>query len=322
MVRWGVLGAGSVARRRVMPVIGGHPRGSLQALMVRDLARAGQLAAEFGAARHYDQVDDLLADPDLDAVYVSSPVYLHCEHVLAAAATGRHVLCEKPMAMSPDECRRMMAACQEAGVHLGICFVLRGWPIYHRVKKLLEEGRLGRLVELRAHLAKWTPRQEGEWRLDPAQGGGGTLVDVGSHYLDLFRYLAGDLERIAFMGSSAVFGWPVEESAFAMVQMACGAHGTLSASCTVPHSGNILELYGTEGTLLLGKELRIVTDAGEEAAPTTFPDYYSGLLDDFCRCVEEGGQLLASGEDGLRNVEAIEAAYCSAREGRIVQLPA
>ena len=139
--------------------------------------------------------------------------------------------------------------------------------------------------------------------------------------LDLFRYLAGDLKSIASMGSSAIFGWPVEESAFALLEFACGAHGSLSASCTVPHSGNVLELYGTEGALFLGDDLRTVTGAGEESAPAEFPDYYSGLLDHFCRSVEQGGKPLASGEDGLRNVEAIEGAYRSAREGRIVQLP-
>ena len=321
MVRWGVLGAGSVARRRVMPAMRANPQCAIQALMVRDLERAEQLAAEFGAARPCDRADDLLADPEVDAVYVSSPVFLHCEHVLAAAARGKHVLCEKPMAMTSDECRRMIAACEEAGVHLEICFVLRGWPIYHQVKEILDGGTLGRLVEVRAHLAKWTPRQEGEWRLDPEKSGGGTLVDVGSHYLDLFRFLAGDLARIAFMGSSAVFGWKVEESAFALVEFAQGAHGTLSASCAVPHAGNVLELFGTEGTLLLGADLRLITRAGEKVLPASFPDYYSGLLDHFCRRAAEGGAALASGTDGLRNVEAIDAAYRSAREGGIVEVP-
>jgi predicted dehydrogenase len=305
-----------------MPAMMAHPSCQLQALMVRDLERAGQLAAEFGAAHHYDQVEDLLADSAVDAVYISSPVHLHCEHVLAAAASGKHVFCEKPMALTADECHRMINACADAGVHLEICFVLRGWPIYHQVKQLLDEGRLGQVVQLRAHLAKWTPRKKDEWRLDPRQGGGGTLIDAGSHYLDLFRFLIGDIARIACMGSSAVFDWEVEESAYALVQFKSGAHAMLTASCTIPHGGNVLEIYGTEGTLLLGSELRIVTAAGEEVLPAVFPDYYSGLLDHFCRCVDEGGNALASGLDGLRNTEAIQAAYRSLKEGRILEVPA
>lgn len=322
MVRWGVLGAGSVARRRVMPALNALPECRIQALMVRDLERAEKLAQEFGVARFYDRVDALLTDPEVDAVYVSSPVYLHAEHVLAAAAQGKHVLCEKPMALSADECRRMIDACQRAGVHLEVCFVLRGWPIYHQIKQIIDDRRLGRLIELRAHLAKWTPREMGEWRLDPQKGGGGAFMDVGSHYLDLFRFLAGDFARVAYMDSSVVFGWPVEESGFALVEFQSRAHGSLSVSCTVPHSGNVLEIFGTRGSLFLGKELRIVTEEGEETSPVEFPDYYSGLLGHFCRCVEEGGEPLASGLDGLRNIEAILTAYRAAREGRILELPA
>ena len=320
MVRWGILGAGSVAQRRVMPALNANSQCRIQALMVRDPDRAAPLAGEFGAARHYHRVDDLLADPQIDAVYVSSPVYLHCEHVLAAAAAGKHVLCEKPMAISTDECRRMIDTCAEAGVHLEICFVLRGWPIYQRIKRQIEEGQLGQLVELRGHLAKWTPRQEGEWRLDPEKGGGGALMDVGAHYLDLFRYLAGDFVRIASMGSSAVFGWRVEESAFTLVEFASGGHGELGISFAVPYSGNILEIYGTEGTLLLGKQMRLLTATGEAVLPVEFPDYYSGLLDHFCRCLAGDGPPLASGLDGLRNLEAFETAYRSTRENAILSL--
>lgn len=321
MVRWGVLGAGSVARRRVMPAIAANAGCCLQALMVRDLDRAGELAREFGAARAYEAVEDLLTDADIDAVYVSSPVNLHCDHVLAAAAAGKHVLCEKPMALESAECRRMAEACVEAGVHLEVCFVLRGWPIYHQVRDLIASGRLGQLVELRAHLAKWTPRAPGEWRLDPAQSGGGAFMDVGSHYLDLFRFLAGDMTRIGFMDSSAVHGWPVEESGFAMIEFASGAHGLLSVSCAVPHAGHVLEVFGTEGTLLLGKEMRLLSGGGEETWPVEFPDYYSGLLEHFCHCLEAGGPPLASGLDGQRNIEIINTAYAARKGGRVLDLP-
>jgi len=320
MVQWGVLGAGSVAQRRVMPALNANPGCRIQALMVRDPNRAAQLADQFGASRPYHRVEDLLADPQIDAVYVSSPVYLHCQHVLAAAAAGKHVLCEKPMAMSTDECRQMIDACEKAGVHLEICFVLRGWPIYQQIRQQIEKGQLGQLVELRGHLAKWTSRQEGEWRLDPEKGGGGALMDVGAHYLDLFRYLAGDFSRIVGMNSSAIFDWPVEESAFTLVEFTSGAHGELGISFAVPHSGNLLEIYGTKGTLLLGKQMHLLTEAGEEILPVEFPDYYSGLLNHFCRCLDAGGPPLASGLDGLRNLEAITAAYRSSQENRILPL--
>lgn len=225
------------------------------------------------------------------------------------------------MALGADECRRMIDACDGARVHLEVCFVLRGWPVYQQVKQLIDDGRLGQLVELRAHLAKWTPRTPGEWRLDLAQSGGGAFMDVGSHYLDLFRYLAGDFARIGYMDSSAVHGWPVEESGFALAEFRSGAHGLLSVSCAVPCAGHVIEIFGTQGTLLLGKEMRLVTADGEEAWPVEFPDYYSGLLEHSCRCVEEGDSPLASGLDGLRNIETITTAYEAGRQGRILNLP-
>ena len=319
-IRWGVIGAGSVAQRRVMPAINSIGGCELGALMVRDIGRAEKLAQEFGAARCYDRVEALLDDPDLDAIYVSSPPSLHREHAVGAAERGRHVLCEKPMALATAECGQIIDACSSAGVHLEVCFVLRGWPIYHRVKEIIASGQLGQVVELRAHLAKWTPRKEGEWRLDPSLGGGGVLIDVGSHYMDLFRYLMGDFARVSAMTSSKVFDAGVEESAFMLFEFGCGAHGTIVATSAVPYAGNVLEIFGTKGALLLGKELKVVTEAGETSGPAEFPDYYSGLLTHFCGCVESGGEPMASGTDGLKNVAAIQAAYRSVEEGKAIGL--
>jgi len=181
VIRWGVLGAGSVAQRRVMPAMNADPSCLLRSLMVRDRTRAEQLSARFGAERACTSVEELLDDPSLDAVYISSPVHLHAEHAEAAASAGKHVLCEKPMGRTADDCRRILRACTDAGVHLEVCFVLRGWPIYQQVRRQIADGGLGRLVEIRAHLAKWTTRAPDEWRLDPRRAGGGALTFAGQH---------------------------------------------------------------------------------------------------------------------------------------------
>jgi predicted dehydrogenase len=303
-----------------MPAMNALEDHAISALMVRDMERAKTIAAEHDVARYYDSVEMLLGDDHVDAVYISSPVNHHLAHVNAVAEAGKHVLCEKPMGMTPDECKKIMTACDSAGVHLQLCFVLRGWPIYHQVKALIDEGKFGQIVEIRAHLAKWSPREQGEWRLDPAQGGGGVTIDVGAHYLDLFRFLIGDFTQIVSLGSSQVFDWPVEESSFITVGFENGAHGVMGLSCTIRHNGNVLEIYGTEGSLFLGSDLRIVTSEGEEVLPVEFPDYYSGLLTNFYDCVSGDGEPIAPGVDGLRNIEAIEAAYQSQREGRVIGL--
>ena len=135
-----------MAQRRVIPAMKALEACEIGALMVRDLDRARGLAEQHGVPRCYDNADELIGDSELDAVYISSPPNLHREQVEAAARAGKHVLCEKPMALSVDECRRMMDACDAAGVHLQVCFVLRGWPTYGRVREMLASGELGQVV--------------------------------------------------------------------------------------------------------------------------------------------------------------------------------
>ena len=316
VIAWGVVGAGSVAQRRTIPAILKARGMRLAALMVRDLGRAQQLAARFGAPAYYDTVEGVLQDSAVNAVYIATPVYLHCQHVLASAKYGKHVLCEKPMAMDVGQCQRMIDACRANNVHLEICFVLRHWPIYKHVKQTIESGKLGEVVEIRGHVAKWKPRRDEEWRTDPRKAGGGSLMDVGSHYLDLFRYLLGEYEAISYMGGSPVFGWEVEESAFVMLRFSSGAHGLLTVSSAVPYTCYSIEVYGTKGTMLLGDTLELITPAGTSKEPADYPDYYDDLLEHFRQCVEEGRQPVCTPQDGLRNIQTITAAYRCAKSGR------
>ena len=316
-LKWGIIGAGSVAQRRVIPTMQSLDGHGVSGLMVRDMKRAQSIAAQFDVENYYDQVNGVVQDPDVNAVYVSSPVHLHHEHVLAVAKAGKHVLCEKPMAMDVGQCEEMIDVCEKAGVHLQVCFVLRGWEIYQRIRSLIASDRFGQIVEIRAHLVKWGPDQSG-WRVDPDQSGGGVLMDMGAHYLDLFRFLVGDFAQVSYMGGSDAFGWAVEDTAFVTAKFKNGAHGVMGLSFAVPHNGNVLEIYGTQGSLFLGRDLRIVTTDGEEAEAVVFPDYYSGLLKNFADCVQGKAEPIASGMDGLRNIEVIAAAYQSGWEGRFV----
>jgi predicted dehydrogenase len=316
-LKWGILGAGSVAQRRVIPTMLALDGHDVSALMVRDMERAQSLAAQFGITKGYDQVDQLIHDDSVNAVYVSSPVNLHHAHVLAVAKAGKHVLCEKPMSMTGKECQEMIAACKNAGVQLQVCFVLRGWEIYQRIKQMILEEVFGQIVEIRAHLAKWSPEQTG-WRVDPLQSGGGVLMDMGAHYLDLFRFLVGDFAQVSYMGSSEAFNWDTEDTAFVTTKFKNGTHGVMGLSFAIANNGNVLEIYGSKGSLFLGQDLSIVTEEGETTEKVVFPDYFRGLLTNFADCVNGKSEPIASALDGLRNIEVIEAAYLSGREGRFV----
>ena len=170
-LKWGVLGAGSVAQRRAMPAINKAEGAELHALLSRETERAKRLAAEHGAKRYYTNVDDLLSDTDLDAVYVSTPVYLHCEQTVTAAERGLHVLCDKPMAMNPQECQQMIDVCEANGVHLQICYLFRFHSCFQAIKNWIAEGRLGKIVHARMPLLKSAPIPEGAWRGEPEKSG-------------------------------------------------------------------------------------------------------------------------------------------------------
>jgi predicted dehydrogenase len=139
-VRWGLLGCGDIARKRVARAINDDPHSRLVGACRRDPSRLQAFCSAFGVERAYTRDADLLADPDLDAVYIATPVHLHLPQTLAAAAAGKHVLVEKPMALSVAECDRMIEACQRHGVLLGIAYYRRFYPVVDRIKQAVAAG--------------------------------------------------------------------------------------------------------------------------------------------------------------------------------------
>ena len=323
-VRWGIIGASGIAHRRTMPAINMARNGRLHALMVRDLERAKRLAQEHGASCYYDSVDGILSDPEVDAVHIATPVYLHCDHVVRAAEYGKHVLCEKPMAMNVDECKHMIDACNRNGVQLEICFLFRFYSCCREIKQLIANGGLGEIVEARAAFLKWYPIEAGLWRRDPARAGGGVLMDIGSHSIDLLTYLLGDVSKVAAFANSRTTRWEVEETATVLMQMKSGIHAIVDTSFVVPHSESMLEIYGTKGSVLVaddqGWKVRIhLSDSiREEFKP--YGNLYTTQVEHFSRCIDGEEAPIAPGIAGLKNIQIISAAYESARTGRIISI--
>lgn len=320
-VRWGILGAGGVADRQMLPNTRDLPNARLQAVMVRDLGRARKLAEKYGAPRGYDRVGDLLADPEVDAVYVATPVNHHASQVIAAAEHGKHVLCEKPMALNVEQCREMIAACAAHGVKLMVCFPMRFVPVHQRMREIVQGGELGEIVLARVQLAKWYPLAPAAWRSDPAQAGGGVLMDLGSHLFDFLRFVVGEIQEVSAALSNRTFNLPVEDTAAVRIRFRNGGHGFLDTSFSVFHASNQIELYGTRGTLLRGPAEvapRLFTAAGEQLLPAEPVHPYRAEMEHFSRCILEDTEPLSTGGDGLRNVALIQAAYESARTGQAV----
>lgn len=330
-VRFGILGATGFAAKRPLP-------GLLRARSCSVRAIHGppehgglleQLARRHKIPRVYTTVAGLLADCDLDAVYVATPAYLHAEHVLLAAKARKHVLVEKPMALNLTDGRRMIAACRRAGVKLQVGYMRRFHPCHAKIKELIGRGRLGKIVEARVQTHLWYPPAPEAWRQNPALGGGGAMMDMGSHCLELLEFLLGPIRWVQGFMANVVFDYPVEDLAIATVGFASGAMGIIDASFAIPHRENVLEIYGTQATLSARRtagpfadpELWLSDDRGARAVPVrSHKDQYQAEFEHFARAVIEDRPPEVDGRAGLRNLEQLLAIYRSARNGRRVTL--
>lgn len=344
-VAWGVIGSGGIALRRTIPE-GIVPASNARLVAVYDLNQEvnRQVAARFGA-RAAASIEELLAT-DVQAVYVATPVHAHREQVLACARAGKHVLCEKPLGLTVAEAQEIVGACRKAGVLLGTGFMMRFHAQHQAALQIIREGRLGKPVYARAQLSCWYPPIEGAWRQDPALGGGGSLMDMGGHCLDLLEMFFGPVRRLACFTSRRIHDYAVEDGAAVLLEFASGALGAVDAFFSIPDeaSDNVLELYGSLGSILargtIGqgsqgvmvarlREAETGYDAQQERAAGAGIEIrpqpvntYRAEIEEFSRAVLEGRQPAVSGEDGLRNQRLLAACYESAQTGKIVEVEA
>ena len=316
VVGWGFLGAGGVAKRQMLPAVVDHPEVRVAGVMVRDLGRAQELAATFGAAAAYDNYTELVNDPGVEAVYIATPPATHEVQVLTAIAAGKAVLLEKPMATTPDAARRMCDAAAKAGVLLAVCFPMRHTGANRALRQRIQDGALGQLVLLRAQMAKWYPLDESVWRADPEQAGGGVIMDLGSHLLDWVYYLSGEAVSISAMTAQRVWPVAVEDTAVLHLELTNGALASLELGFGVAGSHTALEVYGTHAVARQqGGKLRLETPDGVEEPALAGTNVYREELLDFGRALKAGRSAVTCGEDGYRNVAQLTAAYRAAAQG-------
>ena len=258
MIGWGIAGCGWVARDYVAPAIAASGNGRLVAL--HDPSRAGMEAiAAPGAAAHTD-LQAFLRTPGLDAVYVAAPNHVHRPLVEAAAAAGKHVLCEKPMATTLIDAEAMVAACARAGVRYGTAFDQRFHAAHRTLAGLIAAGRLGTVTAIRIVYACWLPADwtpgtaaVDNWRIDPRRAGGGALMDLAPHGLDLCAFLLNEaLTEVTAMGQSRVQAYAVEDGALLMARTASGVLAQLHVAYNCPDAlpRRRLEVIGTAGQVI------------------------------------------------------------------------
>jgi predicted dehydrogenase len=328
-VRWGVIGAGGVAKRRTIPEILKARDATLSAVMVRDQARADELAAEFGANHAFSDWRELLKCADVDAVHVATPVNLHREQVIAAAESGKHVMCDKPMAMSAAECSDMIAACKANDVHLQVCFLMRFGSIYRKLKQMISDGRFGDIIEARATIFKGLPIEDDAWRVKKELGGGGPLMDLGAHTIDLLTYLTGPVKSAYAVCMNRASTWNVEDSVSVLMRSVSGAACVVGHSFKAPGGDSVVEIQGTLASAQVATPpgtkqavLRIADADGATTEPVPFENFYQLQAEHFADCLAGKAEPIAPGEAGLHNMAVIEAAYLSCETGKAEEIPA
>lgn len=329
-VRWGIIGCGDVARKRVAGAIQEEPHSELVSVCRRDLKQLEAFVAEFSVPRGTTSADELIASPDIDAVYIATPVSLHRPQTIAAARAGKHVLVEKPMAMSTAECDEMIAVCHEHGVKLGVAFYRPFYPVIHRMRELVESGAIGTVLSVSAVTATpfaIDPDHDGYWRVIPELGGGGALMDIGSHRLDLFLTLfgpiagadpGGDGSGVKAFCATVAADYNSDDLAHLIVRFESGVHGSLSCYFGSTIDPDEFAILGTKGRLvsrpLNGGELIIERGTGttrEQHPPC--PNFNLPLIADFVAAITANGNPHVPGEQGRDVNRVIELAYASSR---------
>ena len=301
MVQWLVIGIGDVTIRRVLPAILVEPRSILRSIVTRDISKANA----YPEALPFTRLQDGLADPQVDAVYVASPVALHAEQAIASLNAGKHVLCEKPMGMSFVEAQAMVSASHAANRLLGVAYYRRLYPKLLRAKELLSQKVVGSPLVVEANCHGGLESGERNWLQDPLMAGGGPLYDIGSHRIDTCNFLLGQPIRVAGLLSNRIHDLRVEDSASILIDYAgCGIQSGPRAIIDVRWNSNVprdqFRIIGTDGVMdldpLNGPLLRY---AGREESLPSRSNTHFALIENFVSAVLEQGPLACKGEQAI-----------------------
>ncbi|MGH9846415.1 MAG: Gfo/Idh/MocA family protein [Blastocatellia bacterium] len=319
-LRWGLIGCGDISRKRVAPALRDVAACELVGVNRAQAELAESFAREFGARRWYGDWRELLADPEIDAVYIATPVNLHCEQTVAAAEAGKHVLAEKPMAMNTAECDRMIAACRTNNVALGIAYYRHFYPVIARAKEILASGEIGEPVITQINAFDRFNPQPGDaryWFVSKAQAGGGPMMDFGCHRIEVLINVLGPIRRTFGDVGSVLFDREVEDTAVALFEFENKARGVLSVTHAAMESQDTLDIFGSDGSIhipvLNRGEMRVKTTGGErtESHPP-YANIHQPLIEDFTRAVLESRDPAVGGVIGREVARIEEAIYAAA----------
>jgi 1,5-anhydro-D-fructose reductase (1,5-anhydro-D-mannitol-forming) len=325
-MRWGLVGASHIAATRMIAAFRATG-GEVVSVLSSDAGRAAAYAAEHGIARGVSDLDSLLADAEVDAVYISTTNEKHHAQAMAAIAAGKHVLCEKPLAMTVADAVEMVRAAERAGLVFATNHHLRNAGSHIAIRQAVAEGRIGEVLSARVFHAVYLPPVLQGWRLDNPAAGGGIIPDIVVHDADTVRFHLGEdpAEVVAMAGQSGL-GKGVEDSCMSVWTMPSGVMVQTHESFTHAHAATGFELHGTEGSIVARNVMTqnpvgevILRRSGEETAlPFSDHDLYARAVTLFGEAVAGRGRPSADGADGVKSLAVAEAVAEAARTGRRV----
>lgn len=313
VVRWALAGTNGYARRTCAPAFAEVARARLVGVASADRSRAHAFAGELGVPIAAASLAELCAREEVDAVWIASPSYLHYDHGAVALAAGKHVLLEKPLALSSQEAWKLVSLAAERGVTLATGYQARYVPAHIRMRELITDGAIGVPVLARTFYGMHRPGPPRTWRQHRQTARWGTLADIGTHHLDLLRMLLGEVAAAAGYTAHRT-GRQTEDTATAVLEFASGVIGSLTATSVTAIPSTVVEVLGTEGTVVAagtspdgqGKATLLRRGADPEDITGATPLSAVAQLATVTGVIAGDPAAYATGADGARNVEILE----------------
>ncbi|PAQ09641.1 Gfo/Idh/MocA family protein [Mesorhizobium temperatum] len=328
-VKWGLIGASTIARQFVINAVHAQPNSEIASVMSSSPERAAAYAKENGIPLAVSTLDALFGS-DIDAVYISTTNELHLEQALAAIRAGKHVLCEKPLALTSADARKMVAAAKAAGIVLGTNHHLRNAGSHRAMREAIAAGRIGKPIAARVFHSVYLPENLQGWRITRPEAGGGVVLDITVHDADTLRFVLDDdpLEVSAFTQAAGMAAGGLEDGAMCIWRFKSGIIAQSHEGFTTKFAGTGFEVHGSEGSLIakdvmtqkpIGSVL-LRTAKGEEELSFDREDLYARSLRQLHAAIRGEGQPSATGEDGVWSLTSAEAALQSAKSGKSVAI--
>jgi len=329
ILNWGLIGASDIAKTRMIPAIRSQPDAGVSAVLSSSAERAKSYAKENQIPKPYHDLDEFLQDPEIEVVYISTTNELHASQAIAAAKAGKHVLSDKPLALTLADAQAMVSAANDQGVVFGTNHHLRNAITHRTMRQLITEGVIGKPLAARVFHAVYLPPRLQGWRVTRPEAGGGVILDITVHDADTLHFLLDDdvQDVIARSAQQGLGQGELEDAVMGVMHFRNGTLAMFHDAFTIKHAQTGVEVHGTEGSLI-AKNVMTQDPVGEvylskngttsEVSLGPREDLYIHIVRHFNDAVQGRGQPFVSGEDGIRSLAVGLAVQESAKTGHRV----